>query len=237
MKQPKRGLRKEQPDYPLQGTKLDVSLARVLSFSPKERRIYIRKVLTGLGRQIRADQMALKKRVPFKREMRDLRNLLYEPPDKYLAADDKTRKRNVLKTGAPGGTHTYWSRQQMWKMKTKMGDLSEDILNKSPALISQLDKFLDPTLAGKRKLRNEKVGAIRNLLAYLQFNQGVGTAFPPAHAKFFADRFLPKKGDAIVFDSSAGFGGRLLGSLCVNRAGHIRYLATDPEKRNKPAYL
>jgi len=223
-------------DYPLQGTPLDVPLSTVLALSPQERTQYIRALLTALGREITKDRMALKRRVPFQKEMRDLRKLLYAPADQYLYTDDTTGKRNVLAKGSPGSTHTYWSRTQMWKMKTRRGDLADDILNKSPRLIRQLDKLLDRANQTTEGFRNYRTTTIQNVLFYLQTDKGSGTAFPPHHAKFFADRYLPKGDDGIVFDPCAGWGGRLLGSLCVNRTGHVHYYGVDPEKRNKDAY-
>ena len=70
----------------------------------------------------------------------------------------------------------------------------------------------------------------------MQFDGGVGSAFPPFHARFFADKYLPNDGDGIVIDPCAGWGGRLIGTLSVPRSGHVRYYATDPEKRNRSAY-
>jgi hypothetical protein len=225
-----------EEDYPLQGTRLDVPLGAVLSRSPKQRTRYINALLTALTREITNDRMALKLRVPFKREMRDLRKLLRAPADQYLYTDDKTLKRNVLAKGSPGSTHAYWSRRQMWKMKTKGGDLSDMIPKKSPPLVSTLEKLFDSTRTNKEQFRDHRKSAVRNALHYLQFDKGVGTAFPPFHAKFLADRFLLRDGDGIVVDPCAGWGGRLLGTLCVNRKRHVRYIGIDPEKRNRGAY-
>lgn len=180
--------------------------------------------------------MALKKRVPFAEEMRDLRQLLHSPADQYLYTEDKTFKRNVLGKGSPGNTHTFWSRHQMWKMKTKGGDLSKLIVSPTERFVRSLERLLDPDNSSKAGFRNGSYTAIRNILGYLNFDFSVGTAFPPFHAKFLADTFLPKEGDAIVVDPCAGWGGRLLGTLCVNRSGHVSYVGVDPEKRNKHAY-
>src|SRR5260370_32795885 len=57
-------------DYPLQGSKLDLPLEAVLAFTPKQRQRYTKDLLAALGREIRSDTMALKKRVSFAREMR-----------------------------------------------------------------------------------------------------------------------------------------------------------------------
>ncbi len=225
-----------EEDYPLQGTALDVPLATVLSLAPTQRTRYIHSLLNAFQKEIERARMTLKRRVPFKREMRDLRKLLHAPADKYLYTDDKTFKRNILAKGSPGSTHAYWSRAQMWKMKTKGGDLAEMIAKKSSPLLASLERLFNPAVTNKEQFRNYRKSAIRNAQDYLQFDKGVGTAFPPFHAKFLADRFLPPDGDGIVVDPCAGWGGRLLGTLCVHRKGHIRYYGVDPEKHNQEAY-
>ena len=85
--------------------------------------------------------------------MRDLRNLLYEPVDKYLYTDEKTRKRNVLGRGSPGSTHTFWSRTQMWKMATKDGDLHKMIIERDKRLVTKLERLFDPNDKTKDALR------------------------------------------------------------------------------------
>jgi methylase of polypeptide subunit release factors len=228
--------RRLTPDYPLQGSNLDLPLASVVVWSPEKRRAYIQRLLAALGREIKRDTMSLKRRKPFKDEMRDLRKLLRARADQFLYTDEKTYKRNVLGKGSYGSSHTFWSRHHMWKMKTRRGDLAEDIISKSPALIRILEKLLDHTNRSIEGFRNYRTTTVQNVLCFLQANRSVGAAFPPHHAKFFADRYLPKDGDGIVFDPCAGWGGRLLGSLCVNRTGHVHYYGVDPEKRNKDAY-
>jgi tRNA1(Val) A37 N6-methylase TrmN6 len=74
------------------------------------------------------------------------------------------------------------------------------------------------------------------VLNYLEFQMGSGCAFPPFHAKFLADRYLPKDADGIVVDPCAGWGGRLLGTLLINRRHHVQYIGIDPEERNREAY-
>jgi tRNA1(Val) A37 N6-methylase TrmN6 len=218
----------------LQGTKLDLSMEDVFGLSSKQRRQYIINVLEALAKTIRSNKLALKLNVPFKKEMRDLRRLVYAAADQYLYVDEKTKTRNVLGTNTPGSTHTYWSRTQMWKMKTKAGDLSVEIKTKSPALIRKLIKLLDPNNLGKAGFRKEN--ALRTILSFMQVDKHSGTAFPPLHAKFFADKFLPKNKPGIVVDPCAGWGGRLLGSLLVNRKNKVHYYGIDPEFRNEEAY-
>ena len=123
-----------------------------------------------------------------------------------------------------------------WKMKTKTGDLSEQIKTKASPLVTKLNKLFDPTNESKKGFRTHGHSALRNALVFMQFDKSSGTAFPPFHAKFFADKFLPKEGDGIIVDPCAGWGGRLLGSLLVNRSGRVHYYGTDPEFRNKDAY-
>ena len=232
----KRTRRRRQPrlDYVLHRSEFDLPMETVLAFSDRQRSQYINALLDRLAKTIRADELSLKSNVSFKKEMRDLRRLIYAAPDQYLLLDEKTAKRNVLATGTPGLTHTYWSRTQMWKMKTKAGDLSKQIEEKSPPLINKLKKLLDPTNESRAGFRG--ANAIRSILKFLQMDKHSGTAFPPMHAKFFADKFLPKHGSGIVVDPCAGWGGRLLGSLMVNRKSSVHYYGIDPEVRNKEAY-
>lgn len=223
-------------DYPLQGSDLDISLGEVLRFSPEQRESFIRRLLKGFSKSIFNSEMALKARVPFQKEMRDLRRLVRYPSDKYLFLDELTYKRNVLGRGSPGGTHTYWSRKMMWQMATRQGDLPVMIQSCDPRLIRKLDRYLDGEVKGKSLFRNNKKTVIENVLNYLQVETGVGTAFPPFHARYFAERFLPQTGPCLVVDPCAGWGGRLLGTLCVNRGNSVKYIGIDPERRNKDAY-
>jgi len=226
----------EEPDYPLQGSFLDMPLAAVLRMNDAERGSYLRKVLRALHREIRQGTMALKTKVSMKKEMRDLRHLLRAPADKYLYTDERNFRRNVLGKGAPGFTHTVWSRKFMWQMVTKQGSLAEQIAKQSPALVNKLMRLLDGKNAGKQSLRVNTKTALQNILAFMQFDNGVNAAFPPFHARFLADTFLPQEGDCLVVDPCAGWGGRLLGTLCVNRTAKVHYFGVDPEKRNKDAY-
>ena len=225
-----------EPDYPLQGLSLDLPLQSVLRMNDARRSLYIREVLSALHREMRQGTMALKTRVSKKKELRDLRHLLRAPSDKFLFTDEKTSKRNVLGKGAPGSTHTVWSRKFMWQMATKQGSLAQQIAEQSPPLVNKLDALLNGKNAGKQRLRVNTKTAIQNILAFMQFDKSVGAAFPPFHAKFLADTFLPKEGDCLVVDPCAGWGGRLLGTLCVNRSAAVRYFGIDPEKRNTNAY-
>lgn len=233
---PKTNPAKLEPDYPLQSSSLDLPLGFVLRMNDAQRRSYIEKVLSALHREIRQGTMALKTKVSRKKELRDLRHLLRAPSDKYLFTDEKTYKRNVLGKGAPGFTHTVWSRKFTWQMATKQGSLAEQIAKQRPSLVNKLDALLNGSNTGKQKLRVNTKTAIQNILSFLQFDKGVNAAFPPFHVKFLADTFLPKEGNCLVVDPCAGWGGRLLGTLCVNRTAKVRYIGIDPERRNKDAY-
>ena len=220
----------DRRDYPLQGTKLDITTAQVRAMTEPKQEDYFTQLLKALAREIRHDRMALKARKPFKNEMRDLRRLATSPTDAFLLTDDRTYKRNILGKGAYGGSHVYWSRQQIWKMKTKQGDLRERILRRDPKLVRMLvQQYRKPKLVFMLPL------VLPSVYQFLQFQQGNGTAFPPFHARFFADKYLPPEG-GLVIDPCAGWGGRLLGTLCVPRAGAVEYVGVDPNRNNKFAY-
>lgn len=212
----------------------------VLGWSPAQRHKFILRVLTALDREMRKGTMTLKRRVSFKREMNDLRTLLKTPLDAYLRLDELTFKRNVLMTGAPGKTHTFWSRYEMWKMATRFGDLRREVAAADSKLVKRLEALLDPTNESKATYRGgERVqpgGVLLVLYRYIEQQYNLRGAFPPFHARFLADRYLPKEGDSIVVDPCAGWGGRLLGTLCVPRDGHVRYYGVDPNRYNQEAY-
>ncbi len=186
------------PDYPLQGHKLDITFDEVFSYTIQERENYIVKVLTQLAKLIEKNEMALKARTPFAKEMRDLRSLLRSPADKYLYTDEKTFKRDVLGKGSPGATHAYWSRKFMWRMATRSGDLTKTITTKNPKLIKKLIRIINPEDTGANMFRSQRKSVIQCLLGYMQMETGVGTAFPPFYAKFLAERFLPKTGNCLT---------------------------------------
>lgn len=223
-------------DYPLQGSTLDLPLRDVLEYDSDKREKYIHRLLLAFSKNIVNNEMALKKRVPFDKEMRDLRRLVRYPADKFLFLDELTFKRNVLGRNSPGSSHTYWSRKMMWQMSTNHGNLVELIATADPKLVRKLDKLLDGKNPSKSMFRNDSKTTIQNVLSYLELDTSVGTAFPPFHARFFAEEFLPKTGRSVVVDPCAGWGGRLLGTLCVNREYPVMYIGVDPEKRNLEAY-
>ena len=229
-------MKKFDPDYPLQGTALDLPLKVVLTFSESERNRFILRLVNALGKKIDSNEMALKKKISMQTEMRDLRKLVRSPYDKFLLTEDKTRKRNILGVGSHGGTHTEYSRKLMWRMATKQGDLANLIKNKEHRLIKKISQILDPSITNKEIFRNRNKSVVQNVLSFLQLNYAVGTAFPPFHARFFAETYLPTDGKCLVVDPCAGWGGRLLGIQSVNRSSHVHYVAVDPEKRLKETH-
>ena len=61
----------------------------------------------------------------------------------------------------------------------------------------------------------------------------VATNFPPLTARWIYENYLGKHSTEMkynVYDSSAGWGGRLLGALCSNK--NIHYIGTDVNKSN-----
>lgn len=223
-------------DFLLQGSDLDVPIADVLSWSASERRAFIVRFLAAADKEIAAGTMALKKTAPFAREMREYRQILKSPADDYLRLDERTFKRNVLMSGAPGKSHTYWSRRQMWRMATKFGDVSKDIQAKDSKLVRRLEKLVDPQNKGKELFRAKNGSVLLTLTRYLEGQYNVRTAFPPFHARFLADLYLPADSDSIIVDPCAGWGGRLIGTLLVNRRNRVEYIGVDPNGNNQEAY-
>jgi tRNA1(Val) A37 N6-methylase TrmN6 len=223
-------------DYPLQGTQLDWLIDDVLELDESQRHVYIIDVLKALTRVIKSDEMSLKNRINFKSEIQDYRTLLRRPADSYLLTDDTHYKRNVLAAKSPGGTHTTRSRHNMWQMVTAQGSLKELISKQHESIVRRIAKLFDPKNQGKAQFRKEGRKALQVLYSYLQMTYSVGAAFPPFHAKFLADKYLPTEGDCLVVDPCAGWGGRLLGTLCVKRKDKVTYVGIDPETRNEEAY-
>jgi tRNA1(Val) A37 N6-methylase TrmN6 len=223
-------------DYPLQGSKFNIPVGDLLELDADEREVFIRAFLNALSKEVEKGSMALKQRVTFQREIADYRKMLRLPIDYYLLTDNKSKKRNVLAVGAPGQTHTYRSRTHMWQMVTKQGSLAEHIAAQNDALLKRLTKLFDPNRKGKEGFRKEESLVPPTIYKFMQMNYSVGAAFPPFHARFLVSRFLPKEGKAIVVDPCAGWGGRMLGTLCARRADAIRYIGVDPAKRNQDAY-
>ena len=55
--------------------------------------------------------------------------------------------------------------------------------------------------------------------------------FPPLTAKFLYEKYTKHiDGDLVIYDPSAGWGGRILGAMCSNRK--IHYIGTDPNPDN-----
>lgn len=228
--------RKGTREYSLQASELDLPLDSVLALSERQRSTYITKLLKALSDEIASDRLSLKANIYFDEEMADLRRLLRSAPDQYVYVSDGSRKRDVLGKGSPGSTHIYWSLKNIWRMETKQGNLANQIGKKAPSLLRKIEKLFNPKDKTKAGFRNKEM-AIPCLLSFLQFDKSSGSAFPPFHARFLAHKFLPNEGDTIVFDPCAGWGGRLLGSLLVNRTDKVTYYGVDPETANEPAYV
>jgi tRNA1(Val) A37 N6-methylase TrmN6 len=124
----------------------------------------------------------------------------------------------------------------MWQMVTKQGSLKQLISEQHVSMVRRIAKLFDPTNQGKAKFRKVGRKALQVLYSYLEMNYSGGAAFPPFHAKFFADKYLPTEGDCLVVDPCAGWGGRFLGTLCVKRTDKVTYVGIDPETRNEEAY-
>lgn len=225
-----------EADYPLQKTQFDVPIEEILLLNQEQRKHFLLQVLSAFASEIEKNTMALKRNTRFNKEMQDARKVLRLPADSYLFTDEANYKRNVLGKGSPGATHTYWSRKYMWRMATQQGDLPNLIKCHDARLVRRLLQVLDPANDTKAIFRKDGQSVILTILSYLQMDYGVGAAFPPFHAKFLADNFLPKRGRCLIVDPCAGWGGRLFGSLCVDRVSPVKYIGIDPEKRNREAY-
>ena len=70
------------------------------------------------------------------------------------------------------------------------------------------------------------------------FNTGLvqgGTNFPPSISKFIYQHFtedLKDQENIVIYDPSAGFGGRILGALSLCEDRQIHYVGTDPNPDN-----
>jgi hypothetical protein len=257
----KRGSRSQNnsrlPDYLLFGSEWDIATEEALAFSAEERCEYLVSLLTEIQRLMRRKQgVTLKKRVPFRNEMAALRRLVRTPTDpdrnSYLRTDDIHTNRDALATNTPAHSeHTYWAQYATWRMVTKHGDLRGDVVSvvraarkppkpsakkRKKSLMDRLDDLLDGRKKSKAQFRLAHNRVLPMLYSYLQTQYNLRTAFPPFHAKFFADRYLPHDRDSIVVDPCAGWGGRLIGTLCVKRSHRVSYYATDPNERLQDAY-
>ena len=244
------------PPYLLHGTWWDITTEDALALNAEDRHAYLVSLLQKLDRLMRQPRsVTLKRNVTFKREMAALRRLVRTPtqPDRnrYLLTDDIHVRRDCLATRTPAHSeHTYWAQYAMWRMVTKSGDLRKDVARavrdatrpprrsaqrRRKTLLVRLGELLDRSCVSKVGYRSAE-HVLPMLFSYLQTQYNLRTAFPPFHAKFLADRYLPHDHDCLVVDPCAGWGGRLLGTLCVPRAHRVTYLATDPNERMQDAY-
>ena len=225
-----------EPLYPLENSELDILTIELVKLNAKARKEYILNVLKALKKEIKNNTMSLKSKINFSKEIADYRALLRAPADSFLMTDDVHYKRNVLGVRSYGSTHTNRSRKEMWKMVTKQGSLQELISLEGERLVNQLVDLFDINNKSKSSFRKYGKSALQNIYSHLQMNFSVGASFPPFHARFFADRYLPLSGECIVIDPCAGYGGRLLGILCVQRRDPVHYIGIDPEINNQEAY-
>lgn len=58
------------------------------------------------------------------------------------------------------------------------------------------------------------------------------TNFPPSIAKFVYETYTDPKERSVIYDPSAGFGGRLIGALAASRDRKIHYIGTDPNSEH-----
>jgi 1-aminocyclopropane-1-carboxylate deaminase/D-cysteine desulfhydrase-like pyridoxal-dependent ACC family enzyme len=81
----------------------------------------------------------------------------------------------------------------------------------------------------KTKLFPVGFGILRTLLIM------PATNFPPGVAKFIYNHFtrdIDSKSPVVIYDPSAGFGGRLFGALSMNDGRKYHYIGTDPNTEN-----
>jgi len=97
------------------------------------------------------------------------------------------------------------------KCKTVMNDVETDIFQVRPFKLGQ-------------KIFPLGIKAYRISVCQYAVN------FPPLTAKFLYEKYLKGKEEAIVWDPSAGWGGRILGAMAVKPeiVKHLHYIGTDP---------
>jgi hypothetical protein len=96
---------------------------------------------------------------------------------------------------------------------------------KTPIEVFTNDESFLKAIERRTKLGNAfSDGGLRKILRTFSSTQSVSNFRPSAAAGIY-HRFLPESG-GVVWDMSAGFGGRLLGALACDRVD--RYIGTDP---------
>ncbi|MDN6490162.1 MAG: site-specific DNA-methyltransferase [Yaniella sp.] len=89
----------------------------------------------------------------------------------------------------------------------------------------RLEKAIQWACSGPRPQNTKKAISAGWLYAGLRGGGAAPTNFPPMAAKAIFERFTPMNG--VIWDPSAGFGGRLLGAM-TSKNGYT-YIGTDPE--------
>lgn len=222
--------------YPLQGTRFDVPTSDALAFSVGARRQWAAGIVRQWQRLAREDALAFCRHRTEHEEHRDLQRLIALPADAYLRLDERTHTRDVLMVGGPGRTHAHRTRHHRWQMVTTFGDLRGDLRDRPDVVRRRLESLFDPSRKSKRIYR-QRASALEAAMAHFRQHYNVATAFPPCHARFFADRHLPHDAPSLVVDPCAGWGGRLVGTLLVERAHDVSYIGVDPNERNQAAYV
>ena len=97
---------------------------------------------------------------------------------------------------------------------------------KTPIELFKNDLLLFKAIERRTKLGNAfSDSGMRKILRSFSGPQSVSNFRPTAAAAIY-HRLLPEEGGVVVWDMSAGFGGRLLGALTCDRVE--RYIGTDP---------
>ena len=108
--------------------------------------------------------------------------------------------------------------------------------DRPPDLVTRIYRLLDVDDEAKELYRSYSKNALLMIYGHLAGQFALRSAFPPFHARFLVDLYAPASGDVVVLDPCAGWGGRLLGALCVPRLDKVTYVGVDPNRMNQSAY-
>ena len=196
--------------------------------------------------------------------MRAYRKLARSRTDEWLHHDALRWKLNVLGVRSPAHSeHSSHANEAMVQMATGFGHLptklkeatdwlaahetltartfqkrraSKKRAEKPPDLVTRIYQLLDVDDAVKETYRSYSGEILRTIYGHLAGHYNLRSAFPPWHARFLVDQYAPTSGDVVVLDPCAGWGGRLLGTLCVPRLDKITYVGVDPNRMNQSVY-
>ena len=246
-------------DYPLQNTPLDITTAEAMRLTPDARLTYCCAVIRGLSQVAIQNEFFLKQRIPLDKELKELRAMVSLEPDAHLRLDEGTFQKDVLGRPTPThGTHTEHASRAMARMKTKFGNVTQEVTKAAawsearrdltrleydkmprssvPPLVKRLDALLDISNTSKDAYREGHEQILSTICRHLVSHFNLRTAFPPFHARFLVSRYAPARGSVVVLDPCAGWGGRLLGSLTIPRRAAVRYIGCDPNTQMTDAY-